>query len=204
MAPVFAAPGLRFGKCRHFHQPPQKPQPPSGALLTPPPPAAPPPAGSRKMAISDTAHQSAASAPDHPPSPVSYRNRTSSAALSAIGIAARSKNTDAGEQPSPHGRSGSAARPFPKKITLHNELPNFLVKGCHLRFIRRFSSGCFFVAVKQRGHAICNFFLPCVDLARVHPVPARQLGYSAFLPDCCHCHFRFKFCVVFLSDVRHL
>ena len=44
------------------------------------------------------------------------------------------------------------------------------MKGCHLRFIRRFSSGCFFVAVKQRGHAICNFFLPCVDLARVHPV----------------------------------
>src|SRR6202035_2100739 len=142
MARVFAARVRLLVNRLNSHQPHQAPYPLAVHFIALAPQLRHHPPVSRKMAISDTAHQSAASAPDHPPSPVSYRNRTSSAALSAIGIVARSKNTDAGEQPSPHGRSGSAARPFPKKITLHNELPNFLVKGCHLRFIRRFSSGC--------------------------------------------------------------
>src|SRR6202165_5000425 len=106
MAPVFVAGGSLFVKFPQSPSPAPKPAPPFGSFHSPPPAAPPPSAGSRKMAISDTAHQSAASAPDHPRSPVSYRNRTSSAAVSAIGIAARSRNTGAGEQPSPHGRSG--------------------------------------------------------------------------------------------------
>src|SRR3984893_8341165 len=113
---------------------------------------------------------------------MSCSNRTSSAALSAADIVARSKNADGAGLSSPCERPGSATRPLAKKITLHNELPYFLMQGCHLSFVGCFSSCRLFVA-KQRRHTVLNRFLPRMDLARVHTVPARQLPHRALPPD---------------------
>jgi hypothetical protein len=97
------------------------------------------------------------------------------------------------------------AQTFCEKIPLHRQVPDLLVQRRQLRLIRRRTavrpSG---TPREQRGDPFQQGLLPGVDLARMHPEPARQLRYRAVLADRRQRHLRLEVSPALLASIHHL